>query len=291
MATRFGGTFSPQPNPDQDGAPHPQGLPPQLRSKAERRNRFLFILPILFPLRAFGSKPEVLLLSLAACGALIAAALVTREGLRAQAAYEARRVARRPALPRKMLGSVMTGLGLALGAATWQPGLLMPALLGLAGAILHLAAFGRDPMRDKGMEGVDTFQTDRVARAIDEAEAYLGAMKDAILRTKDRGLETRVDRFATIARGLFRTIEGDPGDLTAARKYLTVYLMGARDATIKFADHFAQSRDPAVRIAYEALLGDLETNFAERSKALLANSHTDLDVEIQVLRERLKLEN
>ncbi len=289
MATRFGGAFSPQPNAEDNGTP--QGLPPELRSSAQRRNRLLFVLPLLFPLRAFGSSPEVLLLGLAACGVLIAAALLTREGIRAHAAYDARRVARRPGLPRKMLGSVMTGVGLALGAATWQSGLVIPALIGLAGAVLHLTAFGRDPMHDKGMEGVDTFQTDRVARTIDEAEAYLTAMKDAILRTRDRGLEARVDRFAATARGLFRTIEGDPGDLTAARKYLSVYLMGARDATVKFADHFAQSRDLTVRSNYEALLADLETNFAERSKALLASSHTDLDVEIQVLRERLKLES
>jgi hypothetical protein len=151
-------------------------------------------------------------------------------------------------------------------------------------------AFGPDPLRDKGMEGVDAFQTDRVARAVDEAEKYLAGMKDAILRANDRMLEGRVDRFAAAARQLFRTIEGDPGDLTAARKYLSVYLMGARDATVKFADHYAQTRDPKARADYEALLTDLETTFAERSKALLAGSHTDLDVEIQVLRERLKLE-
>jgi 5-bromo-4-chloroindolyl phosphate hydrolysis protein len=93
-----------------------------------------------------------------------------------------------------------------------------------------------------------------------------------------------------IARGLFRQVENDPGDLTAARKFLTVYLRGARDATVKFADAYAQARDAKVRTDYEALLGDLETTFAERTKALLANDHTDLNVEIEVLRERLAQE-
>ena len=123
-----------------------------------------------------------------------------------------------------------------------------------------------------------------------EAEGYLKAMKDAILRAGDRQLDARVDRFATAARTMFRTIEGDPGDLTAARKYLSVYLMGARDATVKFADLYAQTRDPQARADYEALLTDLETNFASRTQALLSNSRTDLDVEISVLRDRLKLE-
>ena len=149
-------------------------------------------------------------------------------------------------------------------------------------------AFGPDPLRDKGTEGIDTFQTDRVARAVEDAEKLLTGMKDAILRANDRALETRVDRFVTTARAMFRTIEADPRDLTAARKYLTVYLTGARDATVKFADLYSQNRDPATRADYESLLTDLETNFAARTQTLLSDNRTDLDVEIGVLRERLQ---
>jgi hypothetical protein len=156
---------------------------------------------------------------------------------------------------------------------------------------LHLGAFGLDPMADKGMEGIDAFQTGRVAKAVEEGEAHLAAMQDAILRARDRALEKRVAQFSAVARGLFRTIEGDPGDLTAARKYLSVYLMGARDATVKFADHYAQTRDTQARADYEALLTDLETTFAQKSTAFLTNSRTDLDVEIAVLRDRLKLDH
>jgi hypothetical protein len=141
------------------------------------------------------------------------------------------------------------------------------------------------------MEGVDAFQTGRVAKAVDEGEKHLAAMKDAILRAGDRGLERRVDQFAAAARGLFRTIEADPGDLTAARKYLSVYLMGARDATVKFADHYAQTRDAGARAEYEALLSDLETTFAAKTTTFLSNGRTDLDVEIAVLRDRLKLDH
>ncbi|MGB8813258.1 MAG: 5-bromo-4-chloroindolyl phosphate hydrolysis family protein [Paracoccaceae bacterium] len=169
--------------------------------------------------------------------------------------------------------------------------MLYPILFGLIGAGLHLISFGPDPLRDKGMEGIDAFQTDLVARAVDEAEKYLSGMKDAILRANDRSLETRVENFATTARILFRSVENDPGDLTAARKFLSVYLMGARDATVKFADIYAQNRSTTARADYEALLTDLETNFASRTTQLLSNNHANLDAEIQVLRERLQYEN
>jgi 5-bromo-4-chloroindolyl phosphate hydrolysis protein len=145
-------------------------------------------------------------------------------------------------------------------------------------------------MADKGAEGIDPFQSDRVAKAVDEGEKHLAAMKDAILRARDRQLEAQVDQFAQTARTLFRTVEGDPRDLTAARKDIGVFLRAARDSTVKFADLYAQTRDPKARADYADLLGDLDRHFKARNTALLSNDHTDLDVEIGVLRERLALE-
>ncbi|MFC3182610.1 5-bromo-4-chloroindolyl phosphate hydrolysis family protein [Cypionkella sinensis] len=289
MAERFGGKYSPQ-NSRTEGAagiaPVP-GMP--ARSKAVGRSRALFLPPFLFAALAFKGEPRSLIMGLAACGILLLAAWLTQQGAVAQDAYDARKVARRPAIPRKAFGAVLMCVGLCVGALVAQPP-LYAILLGLAGLILHVGAFGLDPMRDKGMEGVDSFQVERVARAVDEAEGLLASMKDAILRARDSGLEARVAKFSGVARGLFRSIESDPGDLTAARKYLSVYLMGARDATVKFADAYAQGRDPKIRADYETLLGELETTFAARTQSLLQGDHTDLDVEIQVLRDRLKLE-
>jgi hypothetical protein len=285
MAERFGGKYS----PGSEGA-EPVASTPAARKPAGFRLWLLYGLPFLFVIKAFRGAPSVMILGLLAFALMLAAAFMTQQGLRAEEAYAARRVAKRPALPRKIFGAVLTGAGLVAAGMMSQTGLGVPVLFGLAGVALHLAAFGLDPLADKGMEGVDGFQVERVSRAVDEGEAFLAGMKDAILRAHDRALEARVDKFAGVARGLFRQVENDPGDLTAARKFLTVYLMGARDATVKFADAYAQARDAKVRADYEALLGDLETTFAERTKALLQNDHADLNVEIEVLRERLALE-
>lgn len=285
MAERFGGKFSPE-NARRDDAGEPGPAP---RRRTGRVN-VLFFVPFLYAATAFRGEPKVMLLGLLACGFLLLAAWLTHEGIKAQDAYDLRKVARRPAIPRKIFAAVALGVGLGVGGMISQTGLLYPLLFAIAGAVLHLGAFGLDPLADKGMEGVDTFQVDRVAKAVTEAENLLAGMKDAILRAQDRALETRVEKFSGIARNLFRSVENDPGDLTAARKYLSVYLMGARDATVKFADAYARGRDAKIRSDYEALLGDLETTFAERTQSMLSGSHTDLDVEIQVLRDRLKLE-
>lgn len=294
MAERFRGPHSPDGRVRRDhalpdaGGPHPYDG--RRRRRAGGRSNILFLAPVPFVLRAFAGDPGGLVLGLAAGAALLLSAWLTREGLRAEQAFDARAVARRPALPRKILGSALMGAGLALGGLMGGAGVPAALAFALIGAGLHLAAFGLDPLRDKGIEGVDRFQADRVARALDEAEGYLAGMAEAIRRAGEPALEARVARLSDTARGLFRTVEADPADLVAARKDLGVYLMAARDATVKFADLHARHRDPAARADYEALLDDLQTHFANRTQALLGNAHTDLDVEIRVLRDRLKLE-
>ncbi len=288
MAQRYGGKYSPDGTDKSSPAPK-NPFDGQTRSRAGGRVNFLFLAPLPLAVSAFFLDPAGLALRLVAFGLLILAAWLTREGVLAHEAYDARKIARRPAAPRKIFGSVTTGLGLAL-AGFMGGGVMNAVIFGVLGAALHVMAFGPDPMKNKGMEGVDEFQTDRVARAVGEAEKLLAAMKDAILRARDRELERRVDSFQATARHMFRTIEDDPRDLTAARKYLTVYLMGARDATVKFADIYSQSRNSAARADYVRLLDDLETNFTARTQKMLTDDHADLNIEIDVLRERLARE-
>jgi len=67
-------------------------------------------------------------------------------------------------------------------------------------------------------------------------------------------------------------------------------LRGARDATVKFADLFARTRDETARQEYVDLLDDLEENFMLRTETLLDSNRQALDIEIDVLRERLERE-
>jgi hypothetical protein len=294
MAQRYGGKFSPDGSgPKAGDGRGGAGQPPyagKKRTRAGGRVNFLFFAPIPLALRAFQSDPTGLATNLAAFGILMLAAWLTREGLIAEEAYEARRVAKRPAIPRKIFASILTGAGLFVAGLTANEGLLAPILFAVLGTVLHSLAFGIDPLKDKGIEGVDSFQSDRVAKAVDEAEKHLKAMSDAIAKTNDRTLIARVDSFQRTARAMFRTVEEDPRDLTGARKYLGVYLLGTRDATVKFADLYSRSRDEKARGDYEALLDDLEKTFSARTEKMLLDDRSDLDIEIEVLRERLERE-
>ena len=288
MAKRFGGKFSP------DGAaPEASERAAYDRARVDpvgARANLMFLPAVPMVFLALNDGAIGLTLGLVSAGILTLGAWLLRGGLVAEAAYHERKVARRPAIPRKLFSAVLTGVGIAIAAYRSEPGLVAPILFGAASLGLHIAAFGLDPMRDKGMEGVDTFQQDRVARVVDEAEAHLRAMTDAMKRAEDRQMERKLEQFQTVARDLIRTVEEDPRDLTAARKYLGVYLMGARDATVKFADIYARTRDAQARTDYATLLDDLSDNFAARTRKLLVEDRSDLNIEIDVLRDRLQRE-
>jgi len=297
MSKKYGGKFSPKGSPD--NARNDMALPNKFRGRKAHKSKFrskaLFYvpLPLLFSgtsaLRA--GETTDMLFDWGALGFLLLAAWLLRDGIIAQEAYNERKIARPPAIPRKIFASVLTGLGVALASfGGTDAGLLSSLILGGIATAAHSFTFGLDPLRRKGMGGVDAFETERVAKAVEQAEDLLQQTIEAAKRLNDRTLEGRVESLAVAARDMFRTVEEDPRDLARARKFLGVYLKGARDATIKFADLYSRNPNHTARSDYEALLTDLETSFADHRKVLLLDDRTDLDVEIEVLRDRLKQE-
>ncbi|MFG6560223.1 5-bromo-4-chloroindolyl phosphate hydrolysis family protein [Sulfitobacter sp. 1A15299] len=288
MAQRFGGRYSPDP----DASPgSPPRKPARLRvDPAGGRVNLMFLPPVLLAATSLIGGASTLVLGLGGAFLLASGVWLLRDGLLAEAEYHERKVARRPVLPRKIIAALLAGAGAGFAAYSNDPSLAAALLYGVAATALHLAAFGIDPLQNKGMEGIDTFQQDRVARVVDEAEKLLSGMSQAILRAGDRRAEARLAELQETARHLIRTVEEDPRDLTAARKYLVVYLRGAHDATVKFADLYARNQDTQARDDYLALLNDLDQNFAARTAKSLLDDRSDLNVEIDVLRARLSRE-
>jgi len=297
MAQRFSGKFSPNDTAASGKAnagKAPKKAPVNATegagiNRASARPNFLFLAMLPLLLTAFGEDAIGLALDLTAFAVLAMGVFMLRQGLVAEAAFHQRKVARRPALPRKIIAAIFVGIG-TLAAAFDGGNLISAGIYGVLSLVLMVLAFGIDPMRDKGMSGVDQVQSDSVARAVTKAEDHLAAMADAILRARDRQVERRVDDFAATARKMFRQVEDDPRDLRAARKFMGIYLAGARDATEKFADLYARNQDKQARADYLALLDDLETNFDAKTETLLLDDRSNLDIRIEVLRERLQRE-
>ena len=282
MAKPYGGKYSP-------GATPADAVRPVVDPVGARAN-LMWVPPVILLFTSLGAGPVGLATGLAGAASLALGAWLLRGGLRAEAAYRARSVARRPAAPRKVMAALLTGLGVALATVSGDSGVLGAAIYGIVAVAAHLAAFGLDPLQHKRLAGVDTFQQDRVARMVAEAETHLAAIAAQVAGLDDRPLRTRVAAFQTTARAMIRTVEEDPRDLTAARKFLGVYLQGAADATAKYADLTRRAPSADARAAYVALLDDLDRNFAARTARLLDDDRSDMDIEIKVLRDRLARE-
>lgn len=286
MAREYGGKYSPGAGQTLAEAKRDH----RVRDAAGARSNVMFVPGVVMLLSNLTDGPTSLVLGGIGAGALTLGAYLLREGLRAEAAFNLRKIAKRPAIPRKLFSTVLTGAGVTLGALAGGADLAASLIYGVTAGVLHVLAFGTDPFRDKLVEGIDTFQQDRVAKVVDEAEDYLAEIRAQIDSLNERGLNARVGDFIDSARIMIDRVEGDPRDLTAARKYLGVYLMGARDATVKFADLWRRTGNVEARLDYESLLKDLEGNFAARSNQLLLEDRTDMDIEIKVLRDRLQRE-
>ena len=255
---------------------------------------FLLPLPLLFAgLGAIGRGSAAEMLGeLGGFAGLMLSAWLLNEGLRAEEAYAARAVARPPAIPRKLFAAVLTGASVfARRAARPRPGARRRARLRRWWRRRRSSlAFGLDPMRKKGLEGVDEFATERVARAIDQAEALVRA--DRRRRGADRRPAARGPGRPALrpgARGVPRRRAGPARPRAGRAPSSASTCSGLRDATVKFADLWGRSRDPEARTQYEALLGDLETSFTTAPHAAArATTAATLDIEIEVLRERLQ---
>lgn len=218
-------------------------------------------------------------------------AWMTGQGLKAEAAFAERMIAKPPAFPRKLFGAGMIGaalfsvmyLGIDVG--------LFPALFYAALAVgAHVYAFGMDPMKAKGVTSHDGADVSHVADRLEEAEAVVEATVEAARHIGDRRLQGRVDKLAFAARDILREIQADPRDFRRARRFLSVHLVGLRDATQKYATAKAKGAGD-MRAEYDDLLTDLEASFAKQRETLLIDDRVDLEIEIEVLRDRLKEEN
>lgn len=223
--------------------------------------------------------------------ALMLAAKLTGDGMKAQDAYDERIVARPPAFPRKLVAAALTAA--AVGAVAFLSGaaaLPVAAICAVLAGAAHVLAFGPDPMRAKGGAGIAPVDLDRVAAKLEEAERVVDETAKAAAALRDRALEARIDRLAYAARDILKEIAEDPRDMARARRFLSVHLVGLRDATLQYANASAKGAAEGLRAPYEALLADLEASFAKTRESLLAEDQSALEIEIEVLRGRLQQE-
>lgn len=254
---------------------------------------FLLPLPVLIAAvvsLAHGSL-DGLLGNAAGYGLFLAGALLLRRGLLTEAEYGRRRVARAP-WPLKTLGGSV--IALATGITAWFGAGQHPAIavaFGLAALLGCYLSYGFDPRvakRFTDRDGVDV--TDRVLEALTQAEASIASIEQSTRNIRNAELNSRLRRIVAQARQILTMLEEDPRDLRRARKFLNVYLDGAKQVTEGYAKTHARVAAPELEDNFRRVLATIEDVFQEQQQKLLETDVTDLDVQIEVLTTQLKRE-
>lgn len=265
------------------------------RPSSPFRGSLMFLLPLPVLLAAIGSLIGGDLTGLfnnsVGYSMFLGGALLLRRGLRSEADYSRRQVAKAP-WPFKALGGGL--IGLATGMVAWASAghsPLMSAVYGSLAALGCYLAYGFDPRAAKRFtdrDGIDS--TDRVLEALAQAERSISAIEHSIRNIPDADINGRLRRIAGQARQILTMLEEDPRDLRRARKFLNVYLDGAKQVTEGYAKTHGRANAPELENNFRQVLATIEQVFGEQQQKLLEADVTDLDVQIEVLNTQLKRE-
>ena len=215
-----------------------------------------------------------------------------RKGLLAEAEFNKRKIAKASKTPLKTLGSILTGVGtfvlqwLAIGHSL--PFSAVMAVLAFLGCVLF---YGRDPVGSKFSNlGGHGYTTEEIISTLKEAESKIFGIESARRDIRNPELVQRLRRIVDRAKQILGVIEDDPADIRRARKFLNVYLDGAKRVTEGYANTHRNDHAGELEENFRNVLQTIEGVFEEQHQKLLEHDKLDLDVQIEVLSTQLKKE-
>jgi 5-bromo-4-chloroindolyl phosphate hydrolysis protein len=260
------------------------------------RGLLLYFLPIaLIPATFIAlAKGHVLnvLINAAGFALYMLAAICLRKGLRAEYFYHKSRIAGPPNPRLKtfagVLGPIATGVVAWLGAGHSLPA----GMLFAGGAFLGMyLRYGFDPRVEKRkITAAYGYSGDEIRQALEDSSRIIRGIEQANNRIRNAELNRRIERICDIADDILADIAADPRDFRRARKFLNVYLDGARQVTEGYARTHRQTASEELEQNFRNVLDTIESTFQEQHQKLLEEDLFDLDVKIEVLNTQLKRE-
>ena len=242
----------------------------------------LFLLPLPLALKAVISLWRGEFVGLVA-GAFAFLVLLLGAWLMRQGLAQAKRRPTGSGFPFKTAGSAVVAIGTALTALIAGHNPLIAGGFGLGALAGCYLSYGFD-RRLKLSNDKD------VATALEEAYGKLEQLEAAGKRIGSREFKDRLGRIIDWGEKILARIQEDPEDFRRARKFLNVYLDGARQVTDKYARTHGEAESAELEENFRTLLADMETVCEEQYQRLLDDDMVDLDVQIEVLTTRLKRE-
>jgi 5-bromo-4-chloroindolyl phosphate hydrolysis protein len=219
------------------------------------------------------------------------AAWCLRKGLQAETALAQSPITRAPKWPLKMLAAIITAIATGMIAWLGARHTLSVALMFAGGAFLGMyLSYGFDLRSQKKIADAQGYSGDEILRMLTESSQIIRSIEQANDKIRNTELNQRIENICSIADRILAEIESDPRDIRRARKFLNVYLDGARQVTEGYAKTHQQTQSEQLEQNFRNVLETIESVFQEQHQKLLEDDVFDLDVKIEVLTTQLKRE-
>jgi 5-bromo-4-chloroindolyl phosphate hydrolysis protein len=271
----------------------------RFRHKHQTRRTYRAVWLFLLPMPLLGAAVIALakgaLLKLvvnsAALAIMLYAAILARKGLAKEAEYNHRKVATAPRYPLKTAAAGLITLATtAVAYFSVDYSLTIAVCFGIGAFVGFYLLYGLDPREEKAAKISHGLTTEDVVHAVDEGRRAIASIEDANTRINNPELSHRLERITELANKILTGIEEEPRDLRRARKFLTVYLDGAKRVTEGYARLHGNGQVGELEDNFRRVLVTIERVFNEQNARLQENNVLDLDVQIEVLKTQLEQE-
>jgi len=219
------------------------------------------------------------------------AAILLRRGLVEEAKYHNKRISKPPKWSFKTYAAILVAIATTLIARLGANYTVLVSIAFGAGSLLGMyLTYGFDPRQEKMLAGGHGYSAAEVTETINTAEQIIAEIEHVNHRIHNIEFNNRIVRICDSARDVLEIIEQDPGDIRRARKFLNVYLDGARRVSEGYANTHEEMESDELEQNFRNVLLSIEKVFIEQKQILLENDFFDLDVQIEVLTAQLKRE-
>ncbi|WP_136439866.1 hypothetical protein [Pacificoceanicola onchidii] len=213
-------------------------------------------------------------------------------GHRIQREYEEAEVAYRPRLPRKVVGSLLIGVMVAVLAGMHFSNAIPPLLLGALAFGLGLSAFGIDPMQDKGLDNPEVLARLEAADYVELVNDTLIELSERVAVLGDAEMTLKTDATRNMASRVVKALSGSREDLRRLRKPVDKFVEILSTEIGRLEVDLGGETAAFARRRYLAKLKVLADSFEERARRSGVKAGRDaFDMEADMLIGRMPQEN
>ncbi len=255
---------------------------------------FLLPLPLFFaiPLSLSAGNIKAFFVNSLAFFLFIVSAVIARKGFLAEREYKRRKIAKAPKIKYKTISLIIFTIAVFV-TSKWgaENSFLVSLGYAIAGFFGFYLYYGVDPLKDKIQNISLSVTPEEVIEALSEAEKKIEAIEDARVSIYNFELNQRLRDIVKEAKEVLKLIEENPNDLYRARKFLVVYLDGARRVIEGYAKTKKEGdENRELEEKFRKILDTIENSFKQQRQKLKENAIENLDVQIEVLKKQMKYE-